>query len=647
MSDQEFKLTNVFPPVLAERWQELVESDLKGASIEKKLVTHTYEGLDIQPLYTAADRLDAPDSGQPGQAPYTRGLTPLKPGNVSWEIRQDLLHPDPSEVRRAAKDDLDHGVDSLILRLDPTGAKGVIAPTVEAIEECLADVDLRTIPIAIEGGPHFTAVADMMHELWQRRGVDCTEVRGTFLADPFTPLLGKGKLPVPIDTLLDELGALAVRCKNETPGVTAAKVSTCPLHNAGASADQELAMALSTGLSYLKAMTKAGLTLEEAAGQIQFCFSTGGTFFLDIAKLRAARMLWARLLEASGANPAAVGMILHARTSVRMLTQRDPWVNMLRATAGTFAAAVGGAGIVTVTPFDHQLGPANEFSRRIARNVQIVLQEESHLGWVSDPAGGSYFLESLTDGLCEKGWAMFQEIEGRGGMATVLTEGWLQDKVGEVWAARLRHLAKRKDAITGVSEYPNLSEKLPDVPQPDRAELQKRWGAPGRLSRPGGEPVTASPLKEQRLAAPFETLRDASDAHQAATGSRPRIFQANLGPVAHHTARAAWSRNVFEAGGFEVLASDPCDGADAVAASFRSSGAAVAVLCSSDKLYAEHGPAAVKALKDAGATMVVLAGRFGDMEPEWREAGVDLAVHVGCDILQFLRTLLRHEGVEA
>lgn len=628
MFDNEFSLDDAFTSIPLERWREVVEKDLRGASFEKRLVRRTYEDVAVRPLYTSADAAPHPVPG-------------IVPG---WEIRQDHVHPDPSRVRADVADDLAHGVASVILRLDPTGQKGVLGVTADALEEALADADLAQVAVAVEAGPHYAAVADAMTEVWRRRGVDATDVRGSFLADPLGALMNKGRLPVDLETLLTELGELAVRCDTELPGMSTAKVSTCPVHNAGAGADQELGVALACGLAYLRAMTDAGLSLDAAVRQVQVCFSTGGTFFADAAKLRAARLLWTRLLDAAGVPDAP--MKLHARTSIRMLTRRDPWVNILRATAGAFAAAVGGADIVTVTPHDHLLGPPGRTARRIARNVPILLEEESHLTTVADPAAGSWFVESLTREFCERGWAFFREIETRGGIASVLADGWLRERVDAVHEARARDVAKRRVPITGVSEFPHLAETPITMERPDRAALRDRWGAPGLLARKG-DPITVDAFPERRTAESFEALRDRSDARLAATGTRPRAFLANLGPVAVHTARAAWSRNLLEAGGIEALDNKGFAEPAEAAAAFADSGAGLAVICSSDDVYAEKVCDTAVALKDAGAVTVMVAGRPGESEAAWREAGVDLFIHVGCDVHGTLRDLLHREGVEA
>jgi len=475
--------------------------------------------------------------------------------------------------------------------------------------------------------------------------------------------------------------------------VTSVLVDTSPYHDAGADSVQEIAAALATGLAYLKALTARGLDLDAAAGQIVFSFSAGCEFFAEIAKLRAARRTWARLVQACGGGSGAQAMRMHVRTSRRVLTARDPWVNILRATAGTFAAGLGGADSVTVSPFDAALGLPDAFSRRIARNVQVILQEESHLNRVIDPAGGCWHLEKRTDELALAGWNLFQDIEDRCGMEKVLRHGWLAERIAEVAEARRRDAARRKAPITGVSEFPNLDEEIPTREAPDREALRRIAGAAldARRGRPQvkaalracaaidveaepgafcvaasravaegaslgmiggslptcGEAAVMTPLPARRLAEDFERLRDAADAHRAATGAPPRIFLANLGPVAQHTARLGWSRNFLAAGGIVAEAGPGFADPAAAAAAFSAAGATAALICSSDAVYAESGPETVRLLKEAGAISVTVAGRPGELEAAWKEAGADRFIHIGCDVLAILGELLQEQGVSA
>ncbi|MEU0065009.1 methylmalonyl-CoA mutase family protein, partial [Streptomyces albidoflavus] len=410
---------------------------------------------------------------------------------------------------------------------------------------------------------------------------------------------------------------LARRAADGYPGVRALTVDALPFHEAGGSAAQELGASLATGLAYVRELTAAGLTLAEAFGQIAFRYAAVADQFLTIAKLRAARRVWARVAEVCGV-PEAGAQRQHAVTSPVMMTRRDPWVNMLRTTVAALGAGVGGADAVTVLPFDQELGVPDAFARRIARNTSTILIEESHLARVTDPAGGSYYVESLTDQVAEAAWAFFQEIERAGGQAKALRAGLVGERLAATWAERSAKLARRKEPVTGVSEFPNLAEKLPER-------------TPAPVPPAGG-------LPRVRRDEAFEALRARSDTHLAATGSRPKVFLAALGPAAAHTARVTFAANLFQAGGIEPVHDPVTVTAETVAEAFAASGASVACLCSSDALYAEEAEPVAAALKAAGAGQVLLAGKgeFG---------GVDRQVYAGCAAVDLLTSLLDHMGV--
>jgi methylmalonyl-CoA mutase len=421
-----------------------------------------------------------------------------------------------------------------------------------------------------------------------------------------------------------------------------------------------------------------------AARQILFSISLGTHHFLAIAKLRAGRRLWGRVVEACGGSPAAGAMRVHARISKRVLTHRDPYVNLLRNAVACYAAGLGGAEAVTSVPFDAAVGLPDGLSRRIARNTVLILQEESHLHHVIDPAGGSWYLDWLTDQVAEKAWGIFQEVERQGGMRRAIENGWVARQIDSAFIPRAKNLARRKEGITGVSEFPNVAEAPVVRPAPDRAALRaaaiqrltgRRLGnkgpgkgnpldvtlspchlvtlsaqgaSIGQLARALGfhtDPTLIPPLTPHPFAEPFEELRDACDSWQAVQGKRPRVFLANMGPVAHHTARATYAKNFFEAGGFEVIGNDGFRDAEAAAKAFADSGASAAVICSSDKLYPEVVPLVAPRLKAAGARSVVLAGNPGANEAAWRAAGVDRFTFIKCDVLAVLRDMLREEGV--
>ncbi|MEN6626204.1 MAG: methylmalonyl-CoA mutase family protein [Candidatus Sumerlaeia bacterium] len=681
-----------FPPVTPEAWRAQAETDLKGAPFDKKLLTHTYEGITIQPLYTESDWPSASDpSGLPGMDPYTRGATAL--GTVrGWDIRQEHALPWPADNNKAIKQDLERGATSIRIRLDDAvrsgkydidlvGSGGMALGLVEDLDEALAGVDLKNTYIGLDAGASFLPASAMLNELWNRRGVDPAGARGAFNANPLGSLAELGRLPVSIDTALSQMADLAKWTAANRPGVTSIVVGTRPYHHAGATATQDLAFSMATAVAYLRALTDAGMGVDEACGQMTFSYGVGCNFFLAIAKLRAARRLWARIAESCGASDKARGMRMHVTTSRRVITERDPWVNMLRTTVCAAAGAIGGAQAVTAVPFDAAIGQPDDFSRRIARNTQLILAEESHLGSVVDPAGGSWYIEKLTDQLAQAAWKLFQEIEARGGMVRSLADGWAAGQINAAFAERLKNLRRRRDPITGVSEYPNVKEKPVERHIPNVAETRKkmqerlvarrihgRGQAEVNLARPmesavemarlgwsagdilghlgeGSEPTAIEPLRPHPFSEPFEALRTASDEYLEKTGRRPRVFLANMGPVARHTARANYATNFFEAGGFEVLTNAGFASPAEAATAFGESGAAIAAICSDDKLYAEVAADTAGALKAAGARTVVLAGNPGENKAAWQAAGVDRFIYIGCEVLEILRALLTDEGV--
>jgi methylmalonyl-CoA mutase len=701
----ELTIRDDFPPAGYDEWRTLAEADLEGATFEQKLVTHTYEGIDLQPVYTRRDRPgDGDVNGFPGLPPFVRGARPLGAVRTGWDLRQEHAHPDLAAANQAIREDLKGGATSLLLRLDAAARSGLdpddpaaselasrdglMVYHVNDLDTVLADVCLPMLGLTLEAGAAFLPAAAMLTALWQRRGVAPDEARGAFNADPLAVLVRDGQLPLAPETALGHLGDLAAWTAANYPHVTAVRVGTAPYHHAGATAAQDIAFGMATAVEYLRAMTRAGLDVDAAARQILFSIGLGTHHFLAMAKLRAGRRLWARIVEACGGSPAAGAMRIHARVSKRVLTHRDPYVNLLRNTVACYAAGLGGAEAITSVPFDAPIGLPDAASRRIARNTVHVLQREAHLNLVVDPAGGSWYLDWLTDQVAQKAWGIFQEIERRGGMLQAICTGWVAEQIDSAFAPRAKNLARRKEGITGVSEFPNVGEPPVIRPVPDRVAL--RSAACDRLEQArrtrgatAGAPVAAQPLTAEGpvatlmdaarhgatigqlawalgfhvlpavipplaphpFAAPFEDLRDASDAWKEAHGYRPRVFLVNMGPVAHHTARATYAKNFFEAGGFKVIGNNGFRDADAAATAFAATGAGIAVICSSDKLYPDTVPQVAPKLKASGARTIVLAGNPGANEAVWRAAGVDRFIFIKCDVLGTLREMLREEGV--
>ncbi|MGW2254115.1 methylmalonyl-CoA mutase subunit beta [Kitasatospora sp. NPDC001660] len=602
-----------FPAAHREQWQRLVEGVLRksgaqpedGPAAEQALATQLQDGLRARPLYTA-ENADA-EAGYPGFAPFVRGSRPHGSAVAGWDVRQRHADPDRRRTNEAVLADLENGVGSLWLEL---GGEGL---PIAALPEALTGVYLDLAAVALDAGPEFAGAAEQLFKLYEEREVSPADAAGNLGADPLGLQARTGEA-TRTDALLADAVALAARCAAGYPGVRALTVDALPYHEAGASPAQELGCSLATGVAYLRALTAAGLSVDAALGQLEFRYAADADQFLTIAKFRAARRLWARVAEVSGACAEASAQRQHAVTSRVMMTARDPWVNMLRTTVACLAAGVGGAEAVTVLPFDTALGLPDAFARRIARNTQSILLEESHLARVIDPAGGSWYVEQLSEELARAAWAWFQEIERAGGQRAALESGLVGDRIAATWAERSVKLAKRREPVTGVSEFPNLDEP-PLVREP----------APGMLG--GG-------LPQVRRAEAYEALRDRSDAFAAANGERPKLFLASIGTAAAHTARTTFAANLFQAGGLATVSSESVDPA-AFAEAFRACGATVACLCSSDALYGEHAAAVAGALKAAGARRVLLAGRLAEAP-----AGVDEFIHAGGDAVAVLTSLL-------
>ncbi|MFF1735344.1 methylmalonyl-CoA mutase family protein [Streptomyces sp. NPDC058247] len=599
LPDDGLSLAAEFPDATHEQWQHLVAGVLRKSGkevsaeeAEDALSTTLEDGLRAHPLYTPRDA--APETGLPGFAPFVRGGRAEGQTVGGWDVRQPHSVADSGAVLA----DLENGVTSLWLTVgEHTGFP------VSALPTALDGVYLDLAPVVLDAGAETTAAAAQLLRMYEEAGVASDAVRGSLGGDPLghEARTGESYDGAPIYEL-------AGRCVADRPGLRALTVDALPYHGAGASTAQELGCSLATGVAYLRALTSAGLNIQQALAQLEFRYAASADQFLTIAKFRAARRLWGRVAEACGA-PQHGAQLQHAVTSPVMMTRRDPWVNMLRSTVATLAAGVGGADAVTVLPFDQALGLSDGFARRIARNTSTILIEESHLARVIDPAGGSWYVERLTDELAHAAWDFFQEIERSGGQAAALRSGMVRERLAGSWSLRSENLARRREPVTGVSEFPFLDEK-PVVREP----------APEAPS--GG-------LPRVRRDEAFEALRSRSDAHLAASGSRPRVFLAPLGPAAAHSARLTFAANLFQAGGIEPV----------VDGTFEESGAQAVCLCSSDQVYAEQAEAAAEQLRAAGARQVFLAGRPGTY------AGVDTYVFAGCDAADVLSATLDRMGV--
>lgn len=594
-----------FEPATREAWLALVDKAIKGGDFEKRLVSRTADGLRIEPLYTRGE--DA--------APGVFGRT-------GWDIRTIVIEADPAAANAAILEDLEGGAISVALQLAPDGGLG-LPPAIEALGGALSGVNLDMCGVVLVPLGAFWAAATSLDAVWAELGIGNDVRTGAFGADPLGTLAVAGSLDEPLERALGSAATLA-KMALPMPGVTVMIADGVPYHNAGASEARELAAMLATLVAYLRACEAENVAPSDSLPKITVSLAADADQFLTIAKVRAARRLVARVADACEAKDSVRRVQYNAATSYRMMTRRDPWTNILRGTLACSSAALGGADAITVLPFTFALGKPGRFARRVARNTQLVLQEEASLGRVADPARGSWYVETLTRDLAAKAWSLFQDIEARGGMAAALQSGFIQDEIAKTAEARAKDIATRRSEITGISAFPRLG---------DDGVKTEPWQR--RAPQPKTKAVEVRPLKPQRVSEPFEVLRDRAEAD----GKRPRVFLASMGTIADHNQRTTWVRNLLAAGGIEALAADGYADASEAVAAFEISGAAIACICSSDAFNAKHAEAMAKALKAAEAKQVLLAGRPGEREAALRAAGVDTFLFAGQDAVATLSAI--------
>ncbi|MGB6809106.1 MAG: methylmalonyl-CoA mutase family protein [Pseudolabrys sp.] len=608
----ELSLAAEFPPVTEAEWRSLVEAALKGADFDKRLVSRTYDGLRIEPLY-----------------PRAAGVTPVigRRLGTAWSVMQRVDHPDPAAANAQALVDLENGATGLCLVMaGSVNANGYgLDASPQTLARVLKGVKLDAgIRIEFDLGSGSLLVLRQFADLVRRQNVRADTVDIAAGVDPIGAFAVSGSTKSSWNELSKDFVAAVRELHDRGFRGSLAAADGRTIHNAGGSEAQELSFTIASAVEYLRAFESNGIVPETARDMIYFRISADADEFLTIAKFRALRKLWTRVEEASGLTPKSA--YLSAETAWRMMTKRDPNVNMLRATIAVTAAIFGGADSIAALPHTTAIGLPDAFARRLVRNTQLILLEESHLAKVADPAAGSGAIEEITSKLCKAAWNQFQEVESHGGAWAAVEKGLVQSNVAAVRSERQQAAARRKDAITGTSDYPNLSET-------PAATINIAKATPGKEPTPA---ITVQALPRIRLAEPFERLRDASDRILEKTGTRPKVFLANLGKVSDFSARTTYAKNFYEAGGFEAINNEGFkDRADIVAA-FKMSGAGLVCLCSSDKVYASEAADAAKALSGVGA-IVQLAGRPGENEAKWRQAGIKAFIYAGCDTLATLQ----------
>ena len=611
------ELAGAFPAYSEADWRKAAETALKGAPFER-LISRTSDAIALQPLYRLGE-----------------GPRALRGESGAWRVLARLDYPDSGAANEQALEDLAGGAE---------GFQVVFAGAAGAYGYGLGKHDSATLHRAFEGvrfaetrfeldlGPDAEGQASAFASLVERSGVDPSAVAVAFGLDPIGALARSGRAARACEEEGRPLAKLALflKAKGFAGPFVAADVRW--VHAAGGTPAQELGFALATALAYLRALSQNGFMLKDAQAAIGFRLAADADEFVTLAKFRALRLLWARVLQACGLAPRPAQ--IHAETAWRVMTARDPYVNVMRGAIAAFAAGLGGADSISVLPFTQAVGLPDSLARRLARNTQLILLEESRLGFVDDPAAGAGVFEALTQALSEKAWTLFQDFEAVGGAAQALRRGDVQRAIGEAAAKLMREVASLKAPLTGVSAHPDLAEvKAEALPAP-----------PPPFAFPGD--VVAAACPPLRVAAPFERLRDASDAALAREGERPRVFLATIGAPTAHGRRLGFARELFEAGGVEALADAVgASDADEAAARYAASGAPLACLCGSDDAYGEGAERFAAALKRVGARYLVLAGNPGEREAAWRSAGVDDFVFAGCDAPAALERAYRRLGV--
>lgn len=619
MADSKEKLFSDFPPVSTQEWMDKIQVDLKGADYEKKLVWKTNEGFKVKPFYRQEDLegLKTTD-GLPGQYPYLRGI---KKDDNTWFIRQDIRVDDPAEANAKALDILNKGIDSLGFHVP---AKALDA---DFIRTLLKDICCECIELNFTTCQrHTLQLAELLVAYFKEKGYDPEKIQGSVNFDPISKMLQKGK---DLSGIVAK-GAELVKVLAPFPKFRCIAVNSLKLNNAGAYIYQELGYALAWGNYYLNALVEAGIPVDLAARKIKFNFGISSNYFMEIAKFRAARMLWADIVKAYGpTEECACKMVAHAETSTFNLTLFDAHVNLLRTQTEAMSAAIAGVNSITVTPFDKVYETPNEFSERIARNQQLLLKEEAHLNRIVDAAGGSYYIENLTVAIAQQAWNLFLETEDAGGMLAAIQQGTVQDTVNASNKARHEAVSKRKEILLGTNQYPNFSERAEG-----KMPVSCCCGCGGHEN----EAAFAS-LNTDRAASEFEALRLQTE-H---SGKRPKAFMLTIGNLAMRQARAQFSCNFLACAGYEVIDNLGFATVEEGAEAALKAQADIVVICSSDDEYAQYAVPAYELLKDK--VLFIVAGAPACME-ELKAVGIENFIHVRCNVLETLKSYNEKLGIK-
>ena len=680
-------------------WKAACVELLKGAPFEKKMFTKTFEGITFSPMYFHADTEPIQPKTYPGTGDFVRGATANVYVNAPWGIAQACDETFPAENNELLKHEIDKGSTIYNVKLDCAtkkakdarecthpGAGGVSVTTLGDAETLLAGLKLDKYPLYVYAGESAAPIMALIVAAVKKNGGDVSKLRGFIGANPIAELAANGKLNQSLEKLYDEMAAAAKWAVANAPELKTVFVNSDVFSNGGANDVQEIAYTLSAAVSYIRAMLERGLTIEQAAEQIQFGISVGANFFMQIAKLRAIRPIWAEIIKAFGGGENVQHIHVHARPASFFKTVYDPYVNLLRGTTELFSAVVGGLESYENAPFDEPIRKGDEFSRRIARNMQIILQEEFGLMQPIDPAGGSWAVETLTKQIKEKIWAEFQAVEGKGGIVEALKAGYPQDEIATVLDARFKAIAGRRDRIVGTNMYANMTEERLDPRPEDFAENKKIRTADIEKFLAGVDAKTAlakvdannfatvidaaaagatiseirsalgtgdsgevKTIGAHRWSEKFEQLRETTENFKAKNNDNVKIFLANMGPIPQHKIRADFVTGFLQVGAFDVLSNNGFMTADECAAAAKESGADAVVICSTDDTYPQIVPELAPKLHAAlpNATVYLAGAAPAELAETYKAAGIDDYLNIRSNCYQTLTAMQKKKGMIA
>ncbi len=612
------KMFDQFPPISTGEWMEKVKADLKGADFDKRLVWKSREGFNVMPFYRAEDIVSLPHTDfLPGEFPFVRGNGKV---NNEWYIRQDIEVVDIKEANDKALDILGRGINSIGFRFgkDFEYSEQNLSKLLDAI--FIGSIELNFFP---EGGA--LELLTSLKMVFKKRGIKSSDVKGTIETDPLGRYMVNGKLCVSLEegfAYLKNLADEAIEYEN----FRIIRVNGANFSNAGSTIVQELGMSLSMGNEYMAHFTDAGIEPDYAARSIGFTFGIGSNYFMEIARLRAARLLWSVIVKKYGVqSDDSMKMDIHSITSEWNKTLYDPYVNMLRTQTEAMSAALGGTDSLTVSAFDSSSGKPGSFSERIARNQQLLLKEEAHFDKIVDPSAGSYYIENLTAGIAEHAWNLFTGIEEKGGFVSALKSGYIQDSISRATALRDIEISKGRERLLGTNVFPNPDERVltnlvSERPQDESGDYEVK------------------PLRLYRGAEMFEELRLATDRSE----KQPKVFLFAIGDLTMRKARARFSSGFFSVAGYEVIDSNGFETVISGIEEAEKSQAEIVVICSSDDEYARYGPEICKRLKEKA--IIVVAGSPAS-ESTLREAGIEHFISLRSNILDTLRHFNKLLGI--